>query len=94
MNEAVQDFYLEKDKVMIKYDFDDFIDLETDLFIADVKNRFNKIDVRNNFSTFDKEEFKSLPFKSQYENEIIIDIPEMRKQIRNILMDKGYLEKA
>lgn len=85
-----EEFYLEKNKIMIKYNFDDFVDMEPDLFIADVKNKFNKLEVKNNFND-DTLHNKELSVSSYDEN---YDINKMKLNIKNILKERGFITNA
>lgn len=82
-----ENFYLEKDKIMIKYNFDDYVDMEPDLFIADVKNKFNKLEVKNNFND-DTLLNKELPIRNYDDN---YDINKMKLNIKNILKERGLI---
>lgn len=43
-------FYLSKGNLLLDYSFDDYIDLEPAVFIADTKNKFNRLEAREVFS--------------------------------------------
>lgn len=90
-------FYLEKNNTLIKYEFDDYIDMEPDLFIADVKNRFNKLETKNLFEKEDISDnnsdniFLESPISK---NDVIVDIYKMKLNIKTILTERGFIKNA
>ena len=83
-----EDFYLQKDKTTIKYDFDDFVDMDPDLFIADVKNKFNKLETLKTFNDECDVVIKELPHRK---NNDIFDVAKMKSNIKTILKERGLI---
>jgi len=90
-------FYLSKNGVDILYSFDDYIDFEPVVFIADVRCAFNRLDVADMF----KEERKTY---DEYLDDIINtvkpfvktintddDIILKKKNIRKIMVERGII---
>lgn len=92
----LEDFYLSKDNVKILYDFDDYIDMEPDLFIADVKNKFNRLEALSTFKgTVVTDDSSIIIGEYNTKSETKIDnFSEMKKNIRKILTEKGLIEKC